>query len=275
MTAHHDRGAGPALLIIPGLAATAGFLDAAVTDLAVDHRVVTVELPGHGANTSDASRASLRTAAEDLHRVVEDLDLHGATLLGWSLGATVAYSYLERFGTDRIAGLVSVEQTPRLVSDGGWPYPAFGTLDTAAAEGFQQAISADYAAFADSLVRGSFAAGSTPDPTVVADLVAQAHRCDPGAVRALLADAVADDWRYRIAKLALPTLLIHGAHSQVYPGAVGGWLVETIPSARLVTFDHSGHLPFVEERDRFTSTVRDFVAQVAAPARTPTNGSES
>ncbi|MEV7227400.1 alpha/beta hydrolase [Polymorphospora sp. NPDC051019] len=271
MSIHHDRGAGPTLLVVPGLAATAGFLAEAVADLAADHRVVTVELPGHGRNTGGT--ASLAAAAEDVHRTVEALDLRDVTLLGWSLGATVAYGYLERFGAARTAGLVSVEQTPCLVGDDGWPFPAFGNLTTAAAAQFGQAIAADYGAFADNLVRGSFAAGADPDPAVVADLVAQAGRCDPAAVGALLADAVAADWRQRVSRLGVPTLLVHGARSQVYPGAVGGWLADAIPGARLETFAHSGHLPFVEERDRFTRTVREFVARVAEPART--HGSEA
>ncbi|WJK35190.1 alpha/beta hydrolase [Solwaraspora sp. WMMA2065] len=268
MTRHLDRGHGPALVtgghgpalvMVPGLAATAEFFSAAVARLATRHRVVVVELPGHGDNATADRPASLTRAAEDLHTTIEELDLAGVTLLGWSLGATVAYGYLERFGAARIRALVSVEQTPRLLCDDDWPYGAFGSLDAAGADAVLASVTDDYPAFAAALVRGSFAAGTDPDPTTLADLIDQTRRCDPDAVRALLAEALTVDWRDRLRRISVPTLLVHGAHSQVYPGEVGGWLRSAIPASRLEVFPGSGHLPFVEEPDRFADLVSAFV----------------
>jgi pimeloyl-ACP methyl ester carboxylesterase len=53
-------------------------------------------------------------------------------------------------------------------------------------------------------------------------------------------------------------LLIHGARSQVYPTPVGDWLADAIPGSRLEMFEDSGHLPFIEEPERFAGVVREF-----------------
>lgn len=255
---YDDRGTGPVVLMVPGLATTAAYFAPAVEDLARDHRVVTVELPGHGRGAAPAPDASVELAAEAVGGVVDGLGLRDITLLGWSAGAYVCYRHLELHG-DRVRGLVSVEQTPKLTLADDWPHAAFGGLDEAGAKQLEHDIATDLPAFAATLVGACFAAGAEPDGALVAELVAQSRSCDPEAVRAFFADASAQDWRARVAALGVPTLLVHGARSQVYPTAVGDWLAGAIPGARLETFDDSGHLPFREERTRFAASVRAFV----------------
>lgn len=253
-----EHGQGPALVMIAGLSATRAFFRDAVENLSADHRVITVELPGHGGTPAGDRPASVERAADDLARLLEELDLREVTLLGWSLGATVAYRCLEQTGTARIARLVSVEQTPRLTVAEDWPHAAFGGLDEEGAAGLAAGLGTDFAGFADNLVRSSFAADSEPDKDVVDALVAEAGGCDSDAVAALLADAVSQDWRGRMADIPVPTLLIHGARSQVYPTPVGSWLADAIPGSRLEVFDDSGHLPFIEETERFAQAIRAF-----------------
>ncbi len=253
-----DRGTGPVVLMVPGLATTAAYFAPAVADLARDHRVVTVELPGHGPDAVPAPDASVEMAAASVARVVDGLGLREVTLLGWSAGAYVCYRFAELRGAE-VRGLVSVEQTPKLTVADDWPHAAFGGLDEAGAKQLEHDIATDLPAFAGTLVRACFAAGAEPDEEQVAELLAQSVRSDPDSVRAFFADAAAQDWRARVARLTVPTLLVHGARSQVYPTSVGDWLAAALPHARLETFDDSGHLPFLEEPARFAASVRAFV----------------
>lgn len=272
---HLDRGEGSALVLVPGLAATAAFFTDTVAELARDHRVVVLELPGHGdrADEQPAGPTSLAQAAKDLRTLLEARDLTDVTLLGWSLGATVAWTYLERFGTDRVRALVSVDQTPCLLREENWPHAAFGGLDRAGAEGLLASVESDFAGFVGNLVGGSFAAGTTPAPGTLDRLLAEARRCSPASVRALLADAVEQDWRERLtpAVAGLPTLLLHGARSQVYPTPVGSWQADRLSTARLELLPESGHLPFLEEPERFHSALRAFLAAPGAGAVGPQN----
>ncbi|MEV7776959.1 alpha/beta hydrolase [Kitasatospora sp. NPDC088351] len=259
MTGYEPHGTGTPLVLVPGLAATGRFFAPVAGELAAGHRVVTVELPRHGP-------ATVRRAAQELADVVDRLDLRGAVLLGWSLGATVAYEYLDRFGAGRISALVSVEQSPRLTVGPGWPHAAFGGLDPAGVERLRTTALTDPAAFADSLVRGSFAAGTEPDEALVAELTAEALRWTPEACATLFADAAGLDFRAGLAAVTVPTLLVHGARSRVYPTDVGRWLAGTVPGAELRVFADSGHLPFVEQPDDFVRTVTDFIARSVSHA---------
>lgn len=262
----HDLGSGPALVLIPGLAATARYFEPLAADLARDHRVVIVDLPGHGRNAAGAgSRTppSLMLAAKQIARTISSLGLREVTLVGWSLGVTVCYELLSGPAAANVAALVSVEQTPRLMiePETDWTHAAFGGLDTAGARQLLKELATDSDSFATNLVNASFAADSQPDPQLVAELAAQARGCDARAVRALLVEALVQDWREWLTRLELPTLFIHGARSQVYPTDVGSWLEQSVAGSRLVRFEASGHLPFLEERERFASVIRDFVSR--------------
>lgn len=249
------------LLLVPGLAMTSAYFDEVATDLSQDHEVVTVDLPGHGDAPDPAPGWTIDDAARDVRAVVDRLELRDVTLVGWSLGAGVAWTYLDLFGTDRVSRLVSVEMSPRILADGDWPHAAFGGLDAAGAIHTQRALWTDPHGFLDDLVRRSFAAGSTPDPALLERLVAETRRCSTVAVLALWLDVLTRDWREQLTTTTLPTLLVHGARSQVYPTDVGGWLRGAMPDARLETFTRSGHLPFLEEPGKFTSVLRDFVKE--------------
>ncbi|CAL9445625.1 alpha/beta fold hydrolase [Streptomyces sp. enrichment culture] len=269
MLTYERRGSGPAVVLVPGLGATRDFFAPVAADLGRDHTVVAVDLPGHGATAlGDGAEPTLRDAAAGLRAVVESLGLTDIALVGWSLGATVAWTYLEEYGTGGVRALVSCEQTPWLLADGGWEYAAFGSLDAAAAKDLLEQVRQDPAGFAENLVRGSFATGSEPDPELAADLVRKARRTAPAALTGLLADVLRQDWRERVGSLGVPTLLVHGARSGVYPPEVGTWLAKAVPGSRLEVFEDSGHLPFLEEPDRFCAAVRGFLAP-AGPDTAP------
>ncbi|WP_164253510.1 alpha/beta hydrolase [Streptomyces sp. S4.7] len=257
------------MVIVPGLGATAAFLEDTAERLARSHRVLIVELPGHGSSSGETAAAGalgVDAAARRVLRGCEQLGLRDVTLLGWSLGATVAYSCLAQDRQSRFAALVSVEQTPKLTMAQDWPHAAFGQLEPAGAAELAGSMVDDPAAFARTLLGSSFAAGREPDPGLLERLVAETLRCDPVAMAELLTDVAGQDWRERLPRTVdVPSLFIHGARSQIYPTAVGDWFAQTLTGSRLELFEESGHLPFVEEPQRFADVVLKFIADVAAP----------
>ena len=78
--------------------------------------------------------------------------------------------------------------------------------------------------------------------------------------QAAFASVVAHDARPALAAVAVPTLVTVGAHD--HPAATGGaaFMAERVAGARLVTFDHSGHFPQLEEAALYTATLVEFIA---------------
>ena len=68
------------------------------------------------------------------------------------------------------------------------------------------------------------------------------------------------DWTIedRLPDIAAPTLLISGRHDEATPEVVRPY-VERVPGIRWVLFEHSSHMPHVEERELCMRTVSDFL----------------
>ena len=254
------RAAAATMVFVPGWGMTARYFDRAVAGLSADHDVVTMDLRGHGAGPPAPPGWTIDEEAGDLHTLIERRDLHGITLVGWSLGAGVAYTYLHRFGAARVSRLVSIEMSPYLLSEEGWEHAAFGGLDRPGAREVGHSVLTERDSFLESLVLSCFAAGARPDPDLLNGLIAESKRCTAAALRALWTDALNQDWRPRITQITVPTLLMHGAKSQIFPTDVGTSMAAAMADATLVTFADSGHLPFIEETEKFVRELRKFSA---------------
>jgi L-proline amide hydrolase len=68
------------------------------------------------------------------------------------------------------------------------------------------------------------------------------------------------DWTIedRLSDIAVPALLISGRHDEATPEVVQPY-VERVPGIRWVLFEHSSHMPHVEERELCMRTVSDFL----------------
>lgn len=87
-----DVGAGPAIVLIHGLAGQGGnFTYALVERLAQDHRVIVVDRPGAGhSHRSRGGSATLRAQAREIDGLIRALGLTRPLVAGHSLGGAIA-----------------------------------------------------------------------------------------------------------------------------------------------------------------------------------------
>jgi len=71
------------------------------------------------------------------------------------------------------------------------------------------------------------------------------------------------DVREGLPSVTAPTLVCSGRHDWVTPVSECEAIVELIPNAELAMFEASGHMPFIEEQDKFVAVVRDFLARTS------------
>lgn len=65
----------------------------------------------------------------------------------------------------------------------------------------------------------------------------------------------------RLRDIQVPVLVIVGRDDFITPPSQAQRLAQGLPNAELVIFDDSGHLPYVEETEAFTSVVKDWLAK--------------
>lgn len=103
------RGSGvPALVLIHGWTNTSEIWGEHPTTLSRSHRVVTLDLAGHGESGLERSNWSMEAFAGDVVAVVEELELQRVVLVGFSMGAAVALEAATRMPS-RTTGVVLVD----------------------------------------------------------------------------------------------------------------------------------------------------------------------
>ncbi|MEQ8965287.1 MAG: alpha/beta hydrolase [Azospirillaceae bacterium] len=261
-----EAGSGRPLIMIPGWSQTVAEFRENIPALADQARVLAVDMRGHG--ESDKPRHGYRVSrlAADLHDMIEALDLSEVTLLGHSMGSSVAWCYLETYGADRIAGLVVVDQAPCCIAKPGWSEAQcldYGVLmpnPQGAYDLYAMLTSPEAEAETPGFLRGMFTDALDDDTFgfVVAENLKMPRRYGAD----LVFDHLHNDWRDAIARITLPTLVI-GAEASIFSAQSQRWIAGTIPGAAVdivPAAEGGSHFMFLENARRFNERVGTFLA---------------
>jgi pimeloyl-ACP methyl ester carboxylesterase len=163
------------------------------------------------------------------------------------LGGVVAQELALRLG-ERVSALALVCTTAGGVLDAKNPLG-----QPARAQEMKAAITADFRTFVRGFAPLLFKAG-TASP-LFPWAVGQMQKTPAHVAVACFDTFLAADLRRQLKTLKVPTVVLHGRHDAIIPLTDGAYLAEHIPGARLVTFEESGHAPFLEEPDAFNAAL--------------------
>ncbi|SMX30511.1 AB hydrolase superfamily protein YdjP [Pelagimonas phthalicica] len=214
------------------------------------------DLPGHGDNKTPASLQ----ACSDL---LQDLLWHNgpAIVVGWSMGAAIAWHYIAQHGTRGIKGLVTLDMSPKPINSEDWQFGLNGqTPDRQAAT--RHEIHTDWPQAAQKIATTMFAR-KTGAPGYSRDQALQQILTNEPTIMAHYWDEMmALDLRATIPQIDIPWLIGHGGASRVYPSTAATWMAANAPQARRHCFPDSGHSPHLEEPLDLVTVIRDFCAGV-------------
>ncbi len=256
---YEEKGRGKPLVLIHGWSCSGAFFRRNVEALAEDFRVVNLDLRGHGGSEKPDHGYRIHRLAKDVRDFLEALDLREATLLGWSMGASVIWAYLELFGDERLSKLVLVDQSPRQYYSPDWKLGQGGCYDAEALAELRTRLEYD----PEGVAKGTLAACLTNEPTEEEErfFVGEMLK-SPGWVQGtLMADHTNHDWRDLLPRIGLPTLVLVGRKSKIFPWEGSAYVGEHVPGAETVFLEESGHMPFWEEAERFNEVVKGFVGR--------------
>ncbi|RYZ68317.1 MAG: alpha/beta hydrolase, partial [Proteobacteria bacterium] len=114
---YEDYGSGDPVVLIHGWPLSSASWEKQVPVLlSAGHRVVTYDRRGFGKSDKPSTGYDADTLASDLDTLMSQLDLHDATLVGFSMGGVEVARYLGKFSSGRVKRAVLVSAvTPYLL----------------------------------------------------------------------------------------------------------------------------------------------------------------
>lgn len=251
-------GARPVILLLHGWSQSSAVFKYQIAGLREQFRVIALDFRGHGASQQSEHGYRIARLSKDVHELVLGLDLRAVTMLGWSMGCAVAWSYWELFGADRLARFVFVDEAPWLLPSASIYADEPYTLDVGMLERFHGALMGPDG---DGFSKSFFGMMHTPSLGAcdVALLMEEGLVLARPKAASMLLDLMCGDWRAAIRTITLPTLVI-GGRASIIKVATQEWIASHISGARLEIFDADqggGHVAFLENPERFNRLVRE------------------
>lgn len=222
-------------------------------------RVIAYDRRGFGESSKPWNGYDYDTLADDLHALLEHLDVKDAVLVGFSMGGGEVARYIGRHGQSRVGAVVLMSAvTPYLLKTAD---NASG-VDKSVFDGMVEGLQGDRPGFLEGFGKKFFGVGLLSHPVSAATLQWAQGLALPASPKGTV-DCVRafseTDFRADLAKITVPTLIIHGTDDEtVPPAASGDQAAKALPSAEYKRYDGAPHGLFVTHKDQLNADLIAF-----------------
>jgi pimeloyl-ACP methyl ester carboxylesterase len=252
---------GPPIVLLHCFACSLRWWDSMVPLLARDHRVIRVDLLGHGGSAKPQSGYAIPEQGSLVAAALGRLDVQGAVVVGHSVGGAVAVAVAEQ-ASELVDRIVLIDEAPdSSFADTGFlaslaRVPVLGEalwrvrIDSLVKKGYEDRFAPGY----------EIADGFSDDDQVVRDNDAMTYTAFddiPGESDDYTDEIPLDE---RIQRIAVPLMVIFGSEDQVYDPSAALSAYRDVPGARLETIDGAGHSPNVEKPRETARLIDAFAA---------------
>jgi pimeloyl-ACP methyl ester carboxylesterase len=257
----------PPILLLHGVTLSTRIWHHVLDDLGDVTRVVAVDWRGHGKSVAGSDGFGLTILARDLAEILTQLDLHGAIVVGHSMGGMA----LMRFCADhpsvlseRVDGLMFLSTAAANVGTALVP----AALKDSVRKLLSRRSVAERASWilpgdlGYSMVRTTF--GEHPPPAAVElarDIVAG---MDSDATAASFVPLLAHDATATLPRLRVPVTVVVGSHDRLTPPSQAHRLASLIPKSVVVELDGPGHMIMLERPAELHRLIRDLAERCAS-----------
>lgn len=257
---YKDWGAGTPVLFSHGWPLDGDMWDSQLNFLAErGYRVIAFDRRGFGRSDQPWEGYNYDTFASDINDLISALDLNDVTLVGFSMGGGDVARYIGRYGTTRVKALVLLGAvTPVFGKAADYPQG----VDLSVFSGIRDGLRKDRAQFISDFAAPFY--GTNAGQTVSEGVLTQTLNIALLASLKGTIDCVTafseTDFRPDLAKVDVPTLVIHGSNDQIVPfESTGKVAAELIQGAQLKVYDNAPHGFAVTHQDQLNNDLLAFL----------------
>lgn len=260
-----EAGSGRPLIFVPGWSANGAEYVNVMYLLAQKYHVYVIDPRNQGLSETVEYGTRIARFGADLNEFIDHLGLEKVDLCGWSMGASVVWSYIDLFGTDNIRKAAFIDEPISIYTHADWSEQE--RLD---AGGMTTSPERMIAAF-----------GGAPTNDQVVDMNAMRRymengspafqnseafarefiKSDPKFMSLVLFDHAMNDWRDVVShKIDVPTAIFTGENSNNVPSQ--RWMQSVIPGSELHVYkaeEQGDHFLAFKNPTKFTDDLSSFL----------------
>jgi non-heme chloroperoxidase len=262
---YEDHGSGKPVVLIHGYPLSgASWEKQTAALLAAGHRVITYDRRGFGKSSQPTAGYNYDAFAEDLHKIVTQLELRDVALAGFSMGGGEVARYFGKYGSKGVSRAIIVSGVPPfLLKTQGNPEGVDGSVF----DGIQKAIVADRYAFFTEFFKNFYNTDLLLGKRVSEQVVQASWNIAAGSSAAASLACVPtwhEDFRKDLTRVDVPTLVIHGDADRILPiNASGLRSASLIKGARLSVVKDGPHCITWTHADEVNRELVNFLAEGA------------
>ncbi|MET4158619.1 alpha/beta hydrolase [Agromyces sp. PvR057] len=257
---YEDHGAGSPVVLIHGYPLDgASWEKQARALLDAGHRVITYDRRGFGASSKPTTGYDYDTFAGDLNTLLETLDLHDVTLVGFSMGTGEVGRYLGTYGSGRVAKaafLGSLEPYLRKTDEN----PAGAAPDF---DDLKAAATGDRFAWFTGFFENFYNLDENLGSRISEDAVRGSWQVAAGAswyAASACVDTWLTDFRGDIERIDVPALILHGTADRILPiDATAREFAKRLPGATVVEIEGAPHGLLWTHADEVNAALLEFL----------------
>ena len=254
-------GTGRPVVLIHGWPLSAEAWQAQVGPLGeAGYRVIAYDRRGFGRSEEPADGFDYDTLAADLAGILEERDLRDVTLVGFSMGGGEVARYVANHGEERLRSVVFAAAVPPYLMKSEDNQD--GPLTPEKAKEKEAAFKADPEAYFEDFTRNFFSANDVLKVSEAQrqDAIAICRQADPAAALGCMQAFATTDFRADLAKVTVPTLVLHGDSDAVVPFEGSGKRTHAaIAGSELVLLRDAPHGCNVSHADEFNAALLKFL----------------
>lgn len=264
--AYWEAGEGKPIIFIPGWSANGAEYVNVMFLLSKHYHVYVLDPRNQGLSQRVDYGTRISRYAMDVKELADHLGLKSADYCGWSMGASVLWSYVDLFGTKGIRKFIFIDEPISIYSHADWSE--------------QERLDAGGMTTSPERMIAAFTTG-TPTNSMIVDMKAMERfmtkdspyfvnsesfasafiKNDPNYLALVLFDHATNDWRDVIRhKINVPTAIFTGEYSNNLPSQK--WMQSVIPGSILYVYskaEQGDHFLAFKNPLKFTADLQSFL----------------
>jgi non-heme chloroperoxidase len=263
---YEDHGSGQPVILIHGYPLSSASWEKQIPALLqAGHRVIAYDRRGFGKSSQPTTGYNYDTFAEDLRKLVTQLKLKDFALVGFSMGGGEVARYIGKYGSKDVSKAVIIGGVPPfLLKTDDNPEG----IDRSVFDGLEKAIAADRYTFFTEFFKNFYNADVNLGKRVSEQAVqASWNTAAIASATASLACVPTwyEDFREDVAKIDVPTLVIHGDSDRIVPfSSAGQRTAKLVPGAELIVIKDGPHNVAWTHADEVNAALTQFLAKPSA-----------